>query len=141
MRIKNIKVGDLLVVDSLKKQALLLKQTKKYWYYFMAGGERRISKRRAWRNIDTGLIKIQEAKGMRKKQRKDRVLDLHGTKHADVDEKVRVFLNFVDLPCTIITGDSPVMSRLVRQVVEEYKWHSRPSVSNYGEIVVSELPL
>ncbi len=33
------------------------------------------------------------------------ILDLHGTRHHEVDEKVRRFLNFAELPCQIITGN------------------------------------
>ena len=50
------------------------------------------------------------------------VLDLHGERHQEVDEKVRKFLNFVELPCHIITGNSPEMKRIVETVVCEYGW-------------------
>ena len=40
-------------------------------------------------------------------------LDLHGTRHAEAGEKIRTFLNFVDLPCQIVTGNSPKMKSIV----------------------------
>ena len=68
-----------------------------------------------------------------------KTLDLHGIKHALVDEKVRVFLNFVDLPCQIITGNSPEMKRIVRKVVTEYEWfcYERDSY-NCGTLIILE---
>ena len=67
------------------------------------------------------------------------ILDLHGERHHQVDEKVRRFLNFVDLPCEIITGDSTQMKDIVKKVVREYKWfcHEKNSY-NYGTLIVTE---
>jgi DNA-nicking Smr family endonuclease len=66
-------------------------------------------------------------------------LDLHGTKHHKVDEKVRSFLNFVELPCQIITGKSPEMQRIVKSIVEEYEWFYQVKDSyNYGTLVITE---
>ena len=66
-------------------------------------------------------------------------LDLHGTKHQNADEKVRRFLNFAELPCQIITGNSTNMKNIVRSVVEEYNWtcHEKDSY-NYGTLIVKE---
>ena len=66
-------------------------------------------------------------------------LDLHGVKHHQVDEIVRVFLNFMELPCQIITGNSPQMKQIVKNVVEEYDWVCYEKDSyNYGTLVVIE---
>jgi len=66
-------------------------------------------------------------------------LDLHGTKHIDVDEKVRGFLNFVDLPCQIITGNSPNMKNVVRKIVKEYEWFCYEKDSyNCGTLIIVE---
>lgn len=66
-------------------------------------------------------------------------LDLHGTRHADADEKVRDFLNFVDLPCQIITGNSPNMKKIVRKIVKEYEWFCYEKNNyNYGTLIVVE---
>ena len=66
-------------------------------------------------------------------------LDLHGTKHQNADEKIRRFLNFAELPCQIITGNSTNMKNIVRSVVEEYNWacHEKDSY-NYGTLIVTE---
>ena len=45
------------------------------------------------------------------------ILDLHGVKHHQVDEITRIFLNFIDLPCQIITGNSEQMKTIVKNVV------------------------
>ncbi|RPG59487.1 MAG: hypothetical protein CBD51_003115 [Flavobacteriales bacterium TMED191] len=68
-----------------------------------------------------------------------KTLDLHGTKHSLVDEKVRTFLNFVELPCQIITGNSPEMKSIVRKIVREYEWfcYERDSY-NYGTLIILE---
>ena len=66
-------------------------------------------------------------------------LDLHGTRHVEADEKVRTFLNFVDLPCQIITGNSPKMKSIVRKIIKEYDWfcYERDSY-NYGTLIIVE---
>tara|TARA_Y100000004_G_scaffold196158_1_gene265304 strand:+ start:1534 stop:1746 length:213 start_codon:yes stop_codon:yes gene_type:complete len=66
-------------------------------------------------------------------------LDLHGTQHSLVDEKVRRFLNFVDLPCEIITGNSTRMKEIVKKIVFDYEWfcHEKDSY-NYGTLIITE---
>jgi len=66
-------------------------------------------------------------------------LDLHGIRHTEADERVRSFLNFVDLPCEIITGNSPNMKDIVRKIVKEYEWfcYERDSY-NYGTLIIME---
>ena len=66
-------------------------------------------------------------------------LDLHGTRHQKAEEKIRKFLNFADLPCQIITGNSPEMKKIVRFVTEEYGWQSYEKDSyNYGTLIIIE---
>ena len=42
-------------------------------------------------------------------------LDLHGVRHHQVDEVTRSFLNFIELPCQIVTGNSPRMKEIVKK--------------------------
>lgn len=66
-------------------------------------------------------------------------LDLHGTRHHKADEKTRRFLNFVELPCEIITGNSPEMKSIVRSVVREYGWKCYEKDNyNYGTLIIVE---
>jgi DNA-nicking Smr family endonuclease len=66
-------------------------------------------------------------------------LDLHGIRHQEVDEIVRSFLNFIELPCQIITGNSPQMKEIVKKVVKEYEWFSYEKDSyNYGTLIIVE---
>ena len=66
-------------------------------------------------------------------------LDLHGVRHQRVDEITRVFLNFIDLPCQIVTGNSPHMKEIVKRIVEEYEWFCYEKDSyNHGTLVVVE---
>tara|TARA_Y100001938_G_scaffold134276_1_gene194541 strand:+ start:714 stop:932 length:219 start_codon:yes stop_codon:yes gene_type:complete len=68
-----------------------------------------------------------------------RKLDLHGVKHTDADEKVRYFLNFAELPCQIITGNSSEMKNIVKRIVKEYDWFCRERDSyNYGTLIILE---
>ena len=67
------------------------------------------------------------------------VLDLHGIRHEKADDVVRRFLNHVDLPCEIITGNSPDMKRIVKKVVSEYLWVCyEKDYYNYGTLIISE---
>ena len=66
-------------------------------------------------------------------------LDLHGTRHSAADEKIRMFLNFVDLPCQIVTGNSGEMKIIAEEIVREYDWHCYEMNSyNYGTLIVLE---
>ncbi len=68
-----------------------------------------------------------------------KTLDLHGTRHKEVDEKVRQFLNFITLPCQIITGNSPKMKEITKKVVEEYGWLCKEKDSfNHGTLVITQ---
>tara|TARA_Y100000004_G_C8750229_1_gene342072 strand:- start:281 stop:508 length:228 start_codon:yes stop_codon:yes gene_type:complete len=66
-------------------------------------------------------------------------LDLHKTRHQDVEEKVARFLNWVDPPCRIITGDSNKMKTIVKEMVDKYGYHCyNESALNYGSLIVVE---
>jgi DNA-nicking Smr family endonuclease len=66
-------------------------------------------------------------------------LDLHGVRHHQVDEVIRRFLNYVPLPCQIITGNSQAMRSIVKNVVKEYEWFCYEKDSyNYGTLVIVE---
>ena len=66
-------------------------------------------------------------------------LDLHGVRHHQVDEITRSFLNFIELPCQIITGNSPKMKSIVKKVIEEYEWFCYEKDNyNYGTLVITE---
>ncbi len=66
-------------------------------------------------------------------------LDLHGIRHQEADEIVRSFLNFMELPCQIITGNSVQMKNIVKKIVDEYQWFCYEKDSyNYGTLVIVE---
>ena len=135
----NLRTGDLIVVQD--KVALITKQTKNYCYYFYMGKPCRIRKDKLWSRIDRGKnIKVEFQKDVkRKKQRKMRTLDLHGFKYEKVDDRVRQFLNFIELPCKIITGNSQSMKKIVKTVVTEYGWATRELDSyNTGTLLIFE---
>jgi DNA-nicking Smr family endonuclease len=66
-------------------------------------------------------------------------LDLHGIRHQKAEDTVRGFLNFANLPCQIITGNSPEMKKIVKKVVSEYLWICyEKDCYNYGTLIISE---
>lgn len=68
-----------------------------------------------------------------------KTLDLHGIRHQKADDKIRSFLNFVELPCQIVTGNSDDMKKIVREIVEQYGWYCYEKDSyNYGTLIISE---
>ena len=68
------------------------------------------------------------------------ILDLHGVRHHQAEEIVRSFLNFIELPCEIVTGNSEQMKQIVKGVVEEYEWFCYEKDSyNYGTLIVMEV--
>jgi hypothetical protein len=139
---RNLKIGDM-IVASLERDwtcGILTKQTKKYWYYFFESRICRIHKEKLWRHIDTRQIRIKRGSSLkrRKKQTRYRILDLHGVRYIDVDEKTRQFLNWVELPTRIITGDSQKMKAVVEDIIKEYGWYMIQDSSNFGEILVLE---
>ena len=66
-------------------------------------------------------------------------LDLHGVRHSQVENTTRCFLNFVELPCEIITGNSYEMKQIVIKIIKEYQWfyHEKDSY-NHGTLIVTE---
>lgn len=66
-------------------------------------------------------------------------LDLHLTRHAIADEKVRTFLNFAELPARIITGKSQQMRNIAISVVKEYEYdYDFESAYNFGALIINE---
>ena len=135
-----LRKGDLIATN--EGAGIITKTTKGYIYYLYKGHICKTSKENLWEYNDLATRKLEIKYGSmkrRKKKRTMRTLDLHGVKHEDVDEKVRKFLNFVELPCNIITGKSPEMKKIVEDIVIEYEWsfHEKDSW-NTGTLVVTE---
>ena len=66
-------------------------------------------------------------------------LDLHGVKHQKADDMIRKFLNFVELPCEIVTGNSHKMKNIAKKIIKEYNWICyEKNYYNYGTLVVTE---
>ena len=135
-----LRPGDAVVVPGMG-MGVLTKSTKKYWYYYFLETPCKVKKEKLWTNIDRGKIEIAYGSTLkrRRKKRKDRTLDLHGRKHHEVEEVTRKFLNFVELPCKIITGKSAKMKAKVKSIVYEYGWKYREeSELNYGTLIIFE---
>jgi hypothetical protein len=68
---------------------------------------------------------------------KIKTLDLHETKHADVEETVARFLNWVEVPCRIITGNSGRMKNIVEKMVDKYGYSCyNESAFNFGSFII-----
>ena len=134
-----IRKGDMII--SQDRVGVVTKTTPRYIYYYLSGQVARVKKESVWHYYDTSshvTIKFGK-KSNRRKQRRMRTLDLHGTKHEKVDEKIRKFLNFVELPCKIVTGNSDKMKLIVKSVVNEYGWDCKILDDyNTGTLVVVE---
>ena len=67
-------------------------------------------------------------------------LDLHGTRHGDVFNKVDRFIGehlLKGTPAiTIITGHSPEMKKRVSVVLDQYEMYAQESVINTGQLTV-----
>ena len=130
--------GDL--VFSSKAIAILTKETKNYWYYNIKNHDGRVRKKRLWELIDENrvLISCKNSKKKRKAQPKWRTLDLHDTRHQDVEEKVKKFLNWAELPVRIVTGNSEKMKKIVASIAEDYEWHHRQELGNPWCMIIEE---
>ena len=135
-----LRKGDLIATNA--GAGVITKTTKGYIYYFYKGHICKTSKENIWEYNDIASKNLEIRYGSmnrRKKKRAMRTLDLHGVRHENADEKVRKFLNFVELPCNIITGKSPEMKKIVEDIVIEYGWQCRPPNGfNLGAFVVTE---
>ena len=70
---------------------------------------------------------------------KMQTLDLHGTQHHVAQEMTKRFLNYIELPCQIITGNSNKMKEIVKGVVKEYNWFCYEKDSyNSGTLIIVE---
>lgn len=134
-----LRKGDLIIAGA--HTGLVTKTTARYIYYFLLGSISRIKKESVWLFNDTKdeVSLIYGSKNRRRLQRKMRTLDLHRIRHAAADEKIRSFLNFVELPCKIVTGKSDKMKAIVKTIVEEYEWSCHEEDNwDCGTLVVTE---
>jgi len=66
-------------------------------------------------------------------------LDLHNYSHDEAEDMVMTFLNWTEVPCKIITGNSKKMKTIVRSVVYYYGLHCYDeSAFNCGALIVVE---
>lgn len=66
-------------------------------------------------------------------------LDLHGVRHHEVDRLVENFVLLNDLPVRIITGNSPTMQALTKEVLVRHGLRSEAETFlNVGSWIVRE---
>ena len=134
-----LRKGDLIIAG--ENNGLVVKVTPRYIYYIMEAHEGRLKKENLWYALDTNP-RVRVSYGStkrRRKQRRMRTLDLHGIKHQEAEEKIKKFLNFIELPCKIITGDSSKMKDIAHAIVDEYGWPCHlESAQNAGALIVVE---
>tara|TARA_R100001510_G_C7607406_1_gene172028 strand:- start:198 stop:620 length:423 start_codon:yes stop_codon:yes gene_type:complete len=131
--------GDLITTS--EQSGIVTKTTQNYIYYHINQYNVKMKRETLWSAFDTrDDVKIHYGKlKYRRLQRKMRTLNLHGTKHTDADNEIRKFLNFVELPCKIITGKSNRMKKFVKQIVSEYDWSCHEeSAHNPGTLIIVE---
>jgi len=141
MKKYNIRPGDMILTPD--EVGIILKKTQKYLYYFYKNHSCRIRKDKFWNLVDSvengyNIIYAGGTKN-RKKKKTMRMLDLHGTKHEEAEEKIKNFLNFIELPCEVITGNSKKMTQILKKVLDEYGWNSEPKdFHNLGSVIITE---
>lgn len=134
-----LRKGDL--ITAANNTAVITKVTRGYLYYYLDGRVARVRKAAVWEAHDCrkDVLIHYGTRLNRRKQRKMRHLDLHNTRHENADDKIRKFLNFVELPCRIVTGNSDAMRKFVEVVVSEYGWQCHEeSATNPGTLIVVE---
>ena len=73
------------------------------------------------------------------KTKKNNILDLHGVKHSDVEDRlVGYFFLKGNSQCTIITGNSAAMKKIVTEWLEENEFEYYIPPHNQGEIQIIE---
>jgi hypothetical protein len=65
-------------------------------------------------------------------------LDLHSVRHHQVDRLVENFVFLKNLPARIITGNSPIMQQLVKDVLDRHNFsYAVENDWNLGAIIVT----
>ena len=68
-----------------------------------------------------------------------KIIDLHGTKHEDAENKLVGFVVFNEPPYRIVTGNSAKMKEIVPKVVDKYEYLCyAESVQNRSSVSVTE---
>lgn len=134
-----LRPGDM--VTAAENTAVITKVTPNYLYYYLHGRIARVRKTAVWEAYDlrNDVSLHYGTHANRRRQKRMRHLDLHGTNHQKADDEIRKFLNFVELPCKIVTGNSDAMKKFVEIVVSEYGWQCyEESAANPGTLIVTE---
>lgn len=116
----NVKPGDMILTDI--GTGFLVRETRAYWFYLFKTRMNRIKKTHLWQMIDCGNINIKYAEGKkyRRIQKRFRTLDLRDAPPEDVESRFDEFINFVNLPCSIVFGsDSLSKVKLVVERINE----------------------
>ena len=67
------------------------------------------------------------------------VLDLHGLNYDDAEIEIENFILTVDLPATIITGNSIGMRKITKEVIDRHGMQLfQNDPSNFGSFVILE---
>lgn len=67
------------------------------------------------------------------------LLDLHGTKHQDVEKVMIDACAKYDIPFLVITGNSDQMKSLVQQAVKQFDLGARVLINNPGRMIIDEI--
>tara|TARA_B100000902_G_scaffold386095_1_gene428294 strand:+ start:2233 stop:2670 length:438 start_codon:yes stop_codon:yes gene_type:complete len=116
----NVKPGDMILTDI--GAGFLVRETRAYWFYLFKTRMNRIKKTHLWQMIDCGNINIKYAEGKkyRRIQKRFRTLDLRNTPLSDIESRFDEFINFVNLPCSVVFGrDSLSKVKLVVEKIDE----------------------
>lgn len=65
-------------------------------------------------------------------------IDLHGTRHKDVESIIEKACSKLDIPFMVITGNSPTMKREVSKACRIFGLSVRDVINNPGRVIVYE---
>ena len=135
-----IKAGDIIVNKPMRLVGIVTRKTSQFTYYTLDSmGNLRIRTSKLWESIDKGRLDLgYSSLKHRRKKKKGRRLDLHGTKHIEAPEKIRQYLNWAEIPTRIITGSSNRMKDIVRKISIEYDYRPEDDPANPGCIIIFE---
>ncbi len=115
----SLKPGDAIV--TAMGVGILSKKTRTYWYYIFKNRVARIRKSQLWEMIDLGSVEIKYGSNNKYRRLKtsNRSLNLSGLTNKKSEDFLNNFLDFVELPCKIMLGQSEERLEFVQETLRD----------------------
>ena len=114
-----LKPGDAIVTKM--GVGVLTRKTRTFWYYLFKNKIARIHKKQLWDMVDVGTVEVKYGNNnkYRRLKKSDRSLNLVGIALGRVEEFLKKFLDFADLPCKIYIGPDERRLEFVQETLRE----------------------